>query len=109
MPRGRQPEGENTLSNAERQARYRARQNTSQATPVVRLRYRRPADRRTRPQRWDDAVAELVRLQVEYVAWNEALPDGLRDTPTAEALQAIADLDLTELQAIVPPRGYGRD
>src|SRR5271165_4878211 len=28
---------------------------------------------------------------------------------TAEALQAICDLDLTELQAIVPPRGFGRD
>ncbi len=27
----------------------------------------------------------------------------------AEALQAICDLDLTELQAIVPPRGFGRD
>ena len=109
MPRGRQPEGETALSNAERQARYRVRQKTDHATPLVRLRYRRPADRRTRPQRWDDAVAELVGLQVEYTAWNEALPDGLRDTPTAEALQAVVDLDLTELQAIVPPRGYGRD
>jgi len=28
---------------------------------------------------------------------------------TAEALRAICDLDLTELQAIVPPRGFGRD
>jgi hypothetical protein len=37
------------------------------------------------------------------------LPDRLRDTATAEALQAIADLDLEELAAIVPPRGYGRD
>ena len=27
----------------------------------------------------------------------------------AEALQAICDFDLTELQAIVPPRGFGRD
>jgi hypothetical protein len=37
------------------------------------------------------------------------LPDSLRDTPTAAALQAIVDLDLDELAAIVPPRGYGRD
>ena len=29
--------------------------------------------------------------------------------PTAEALPAICDLDLTELQSIVPPRGFGRD
>jgi len=27
----------------------------------------------------------------------------------ADKLQAIADLDLEELQAIDPPRGYGRD
>jgi hypothetical protein len=37
------------------------------------------------------------------------LPDGLRDSATAEALQAISDLDLTELQTINPPRGFGRD
>ena len=46
MARGRQPEGEHTLSNAERQARYRARRKADQPTPVVR--YRRPVDRRTR-------------------------------------------------------------
>ena len=32
-----------------------------------------------------------------------------KTAPPAEALQAICDLDLTELQAIVPPRGFGRD
>ncbi len=78
-------------------------------TPVVRVRYRRPADRRSRPQRWDDVIAELLALQAEYTAWYDALPDGLRDTATAEALRAIAELDLTELQAIIPPRGFGRD
>jgi hypothetical protein len=109
MPRGRQPEGETTLSNAERQARYRVRHQTNQATPVIKVRYRRPADRRSRPQRWDDAVAELFALQAEFVAWLDALPDGFRDTATAEALRAIAELDLTELQAIIPPRGFGRD
>jgi len=36
------------------------------------------------------------------------LPDSLSDTPTAAALQAIVDLDVDELAAIVP-RGYGRD
>jgi hypothetical protein len=107
MPRGRQPEGEHPLSNAERQARYRQRLQAPQAAP--RIRYRRPADRRTRPQRWSDAVAELLALQAEYAAWCEALPDSLRDTATAEALQAIVDLDLDLLAAIEPPRGYGRD
>ena len=107
MPRGRQPEGEHPLSNAERQARYRQRLQAPQAAP--RIRYRRPADRRTRPQRWSDAVAELLALQAEYAAWCEALPDSLRDTATAEALQAIVDLDLDLLAATEPPRGYGRD
>ena len=42
-------------------------------------------------------------------AWLEALPDTLQGTATAEALQAIVDLDLDMLAAIEPPRGYGRD
>jgi hypothetical protein len=31
------------------------------------------------------------------------------DSATAEALQAIVDLDLEMLTSIEPPRGYGRD
>ena len=107
MPRGRQTEGKQPLSNAERQARYRARREARQAAPVVR--YRRPAERRNRLQRWHDTVAALLALQDEYAAWYHALPDSLRDTATAEVLQAIIDLDLDELIAISPPRGYGRD
>ena len=42
-------------------------------------------------------------------AWLDALPETFRDTATAEALQAIVDLDLDALAAIEPPRGYGRD
>jgi hypothetical protein len=96
-----------TLSNAERQARYRARRDADQPAPVVR--YRRPVDRRSRLQRWNDAVARLLALQAEYAAWCDAVPDSLRDSATATALQAIVELDLDELAAIVPPRGYGRD
>jgi len=107
MPRGRQPQGEQPLSNAERQARYRSHHQAQKPTPVIH--YRRPADRRTRPQRWHNAVAELLALQAEYAAWCDALPDSLRDSPTAVALLAITELDLDELAAIVPPRGYGRD
>ena len=78
-------------------------------------RTRRPADQRiksvgrSRPQRWRDAVVELLALQAEYAQWLAALPDSLSDSPTAEALEAIVDLDLTELADIEPPRGYGRD
>jgi len=99
-------EGSHALSNAERQARYRARKAKQAETTT---RSRRPADRRTRPQRWHDAVAELLALQADYTAWAEALPEALRETATAEALQAVVNLDLSDLADIEPPRGYGRD
>ncbi len=70
LTRGHKPQGDRALTGAERQALYRARHA---GTPMVR--YRRPADRRSRPQRWHDAVAELVALQAEYQAWFEALPE----------------------------------
>jgi hypothetical protein len=105
VARGREPQGDVPLSNAERQARYRARHKEPQAA----ARIRRPVDRRSRIQRWDDGVAGLIDLQAYYAAWLEALPESLRGTATAEALQAIVDLDLDTLAAIEPPRGYGRD
>jgi hypothetical protein len=97
--------GDRPMTNAERQARYRLAR--AAARPVIH--YRRAADRRSRAQRWRDAVAELVALQAEYAAWLDALPEALRDGATGEALQAIVELDLDELTAVVPPRGYGRD
>jgi hypothetical protein len=106
MPKDLPTEGSQALTNAERQARYRAHK-AEQVGPTIR--YRRPADRRTRPQRWHDAIAELLALQAEYTAWADTLPDALRDTATAEALQAIVDIDLSDLADIEPPRGYGRD
>jgi hypothetical protein len=69
---------------AERQARYRA----AHADGAPKIRYRKPADRRSRPQRWRDAVAELVELQEEYRAWFDALPPSLADSATADALRA---------------------
>ena len=73
------------------------------------LRYRRAADHRSRVQRWRDAVAVLIALQAEYRAWLQALPDNLQESATAQALQAIDELDLAELAAIEPPRDFGRD
>ena len=108
MPRGRKPEGERALSNAERQARYRASHSMRPASATTAPR-RRPTDRRSRPQRWRDAVAELMRLQAEYADWLAILPDSVRDTPTSEALETIVDLDLTTLADATLPRGYGRD
>jgi hypothetical protein len=99
------PLGDKPMTNAERQARYR--RTRAAARPVIH--YRRAADRRSRAQRWRDAVAELVALQAEYAQWFETLPDPLHNTATSEALQTIVDLDLDDLLAIDPPRGYGRD
>jgi hypothetical protein len=107
MPRGRQPEDETVLSNAERQARWRAKHQAPMPSGVIRT--PRPVDRRSRVQRWRDAVGELVDIQSDCGEWLDALPESLRDTTTAEALQAIVDLDLDELAAVEPPRGYGRD
>ena len=56
-----------------------------------------------------DNVAGLIEAQAEYAAWLDSLPDSLQDSATADALRAICELDLTELQAIEPPRGFGRD
>jgi hypothetical protein len=107
MPRGRKPEGEQALTNAERQARYRARHMAS-ASPGA-TRQRRSADRRSRPQRWRDAVCELLSLQTAYANWLAALPDSLHGSATAEALEAIVELDLSDLAGVELPRGYGRD
>jgi hypothetical protein len=60
---GRRPQGEVSLTGAERQARYRLR----------------------------------------------LVPEATRDTATGEALQAMVDLDLEDIIAIQPPRGFGRD
>ena len=50
-----------------------------------------------------------MALKDEYRAWLDRLPENLTESRTAEKLQAIVDLDLDELLAIEPPRGYGRD
>ena|SRR5260221_715017 len=107
MSRGRRPEGKQALSNAERQARYRMHHQA--ARPTLARRHRQPVDRRSLAEQWSATIAALLALQTRYVDWHEAVPEGLRDTPTGEALQAIADLDLDELAAIEPPRGFGRD
>lgn len=104
-PAGRRPDGERALTGAERQARYRLRLGATAAPLQLRRTLRGPS----LGQRWADTVAGLISLQADYTRWLEALPEATRDTPTGEALQAIADLDLEEIVAIRPPRGFGRD
>jgi hypothetical protein len=107
------------MSGAERQARHRARHARAGApsarepgsNPPDHPRSKTtPAERRiSRRQRWRSAITELLTLQAEYAAWFDALPEATRDGATGEALQAIVDLDLDEIAAIDPPRGFGRD
>ena len=106
MPRGRRPEGQTALTNAERQARYRARR--TQPPPPAIIAPPGP-QRRSRTRRWNDALAEMFAIQAECAAWFEALPESLRDGATAEALEAMIDLDLDSIAAVQPPLGYGRD
>lgn len=93
------------MTNAERQARFRA----AHAVGAVVVPHRPTADRRSRARRWHDAVAEITALQAEYAAWLDAMPDNLANSAAAEALMAITEIDLAELHASTPPRGFGRD
>jgi len=102
MPRGCKPTGEHALSNAERQARYRARQQVASTTAVTRP--RRPTDRPPPSQGQAQPPA-----QAGYADWLAALPDSLHGSATAYALEAIVDLDLTPLADVELPRGFGRD
>jgi hypothetical protein len=101
------PEGSAALSNAERQARYRARKLALQ--PPLTIKHPQAAVRQSRSKRWNDALGEMFAVQAECAAWLESLPESLREGPTAEALQEMIDLDLDAIAAVQPPRGYGRD
>jgi hypothetical protein len=106
MPRGRQPQGHIALTNAERQARFRARRQAQQHPCVVKS---PRSARRSRAKRWNDALGEMFAVQAECAAWFEALPESLRDSATAAALEAMIELDLDAIAAVQPPIGYGRD
>ncbi len=104
MP-GRKPLADKPMTTAERQARFRA----AHADGAPKVRYRRPADRRSRPQRWRDAVSELLTLQDDYRSWLDSVPDNLAESAAAQVLRSICDIDLSELESVEPPRGFGRD
>ena len=113
MP-GPPPRGDRAATPAERSAAYRARRKVTAAAaptkPVV-VRYRRPADRRSRPERWADAVQKLVDMLDRFQTWRDNLPSSLADSPTAEALDAVLELrgHVEDLQAVQLPKGFGRD
>jgi hypothetical protein len=113
MP-GPPPRGDHAATPAERSAAYRARRKVTAAAaptkPVV-VRYRRPADRRSRPERWADAVQTLADMLDQFQEWRDNLPSSLEDSPTAEALDAVLELrgHVEDLQTIQLPKGFGRD
>ena len=84
-------------------------QNNPTLTPEPPISHRRGSSQRSRTHRWRGAVAVLMAVQRECDAQLQALPDHLQDSDAAETLQAICDLDLSELEAVEPPRGSGRD
>ncbi len=114
MP-GPPPRGDRAATPAERSAAYRARRKTVVAVtptkPPVVVRYRWPADRRSRPQQWADAVQTLADLLDRFQEWRDNLPSSLEDSPTAEALDAVLELrgHFEDLQAVQLPKGFGRD
>ena len=101
-------------SPAERSAAYRARRKATVAAtptkPPVVVRYRRPADRRSRPQQWADAVHTLADLLDRFQEWRDTPPPS-PTSATAEALDAVLELRgyVEELQAVELPKGFGRD
>ena len=59
-------------------------------------------DRRSRPQRWTEAVETLQELQEQYHEWLQSLSASLHDSTLAEKLRAICALDLAQLDVEVP-------
>lgn len=95
------------LSDAERARAYRERRKAGEK-PV---RYRRPADRRSKPKQWADAVDTLLDILDGYQQWRDNMPPGLAESTTAERIDEVLELrELVEqLQAVELPKGFGRD
>jgi hypothetical protein len=95
------------LSNAERQARFRA----ARAAGVKPVRYRRPADRRSRPRIWTDAIAALHGCLDAYQAWRDSLPENLAEAAIGAKLDELLELreHVEALEAADLPKGFGRD
>ena len=102
------------LTNAERQARHRARiaaRLAGLATPAPAKRSRPVNDRLSRPQRWQNAVQALSRILDEYEQWQTNLPETLAGSRLAELLDETMELRelVDQLAAAKLPIGFGRD
>lgn len=77
----------------------------------------------SRPKRWaaavsdaQDALGRLKELQEEYQDWLDNLPEGLDQSPVAEKLEAVTELEIEDAEAMLDeasgidlPLGFGRD
>lgn len=93
------------LTNAERQARCRERRKAGES----RIRYRRPADRRSRPEQWPTRCRCSRRYRTGTGSGGNALPETLAGSATAALLEQVCELDLSVLEPVEFPRGFGRD
>lgn len=96
------------LTSAERQRAYISRLKAGIPTPPRR---RKAIDRRSKPQRWGDAVGELLSLLDDYQTARDNTPDSLAESVYVEKLDAILELrELVEMLADADlPKGFGRD
>jgi hypothetical protein len=67
------------LSDAERARAYRERRKAGEKL----VRYRRPKDRRSKPQQWADATETLLSVLDAYQDWRDNMPPGLAESTTA--------------------------
>lgn len=51
----------------------------------------------------------MGELQASGQDWLDSLPEIFWNSATAEAIAAVCVLDLSELEDVEPPRGFGRD
>ena len=115
MP-GPRPQGDRALTSAERMRRLREKRKAEAADkppdkPAVAIRYRRPKDRRSRPDQWTDAINTLTDCLDRYQEWRDNLPASLADSALAERLDAMLEWrDLVDQLSLADlPRGFGRD
>ena len=111
---GPRPQGDRALTSAERMRRLREKRKAEavdkppEKPPVV-IRYRRPKDRRSRPDQWADAINTLTDCLERYQEWRDNLPASLADSALAERLDAVLELrDLVDQLSLAElPRGFG--
>ena len=114
MP-GPLPRGERAATPAEGSAAYRARRKATAADmpakPPVVIRYRRPTDRRSRPQQWADAVQTLTGLLDQFEEWRDKTAIQPREQPDGGSARCRAGAArlCRSLQAVELPKGFGRD